>query len=245
LRQEGFETVSASIPGYLHVVKGDSFFNTTAFKEGLCTVQDSSSAMAALLLGAEPGDMILDLCCAPGGKTTHLAEITGDSARIVAVDINPKRLGLVREAAARLGLQSISCVQGDAASFKNETGTFYDRILLDAPCTGTGVFSKRPDMKWRRNIQDLERMSALQKAMLHNAAGLVKKGGVIVYSTCTLEPEENENVVEWFIKNHDFYSETDEQFRDFETVNGYLILPHRMYGTGAFAAKLRRKYHEQ
>ena len=241
LSKEGFEaSVSSGMQGYFTVLKGDGIFETSAFIKGLFTVQDAAAAMAGLLLSPEAGDIILDCCSAPGGKATHCAEISGDDARIDALDINPGRLGLVNKAAKRLGLRSIHCFKGDAVTFKSETDTHYDRILCDVPCTGTGVFSKRPDMKWRKEARDVARMALLQKSILDNAASLVKPGGVIVYSTCSLEPEENEDIVNRFIHEHDFSVEKDNRFKNFEIEGGYLILPHLMDGTGAFASKLRR-----
>ena len=242
LLSEGFETVNVSdMPGYFNVLKGNGLFETQAYKKGFFTVQDPEAAMATLLLSPEQGEMILDLCSAPGGKTTHIAEMADDNIRIDAVDINPKRLGLVKRAIRRRGLESINCIEGDSVTFRNDSDSQYDRILCDVPCTGTGVFSKRPDMKWRREENDLIRMSSLQKAILVNAATLVIPGGVVIYSTCSLESEENEDIVRWFTSENDFTVERDNRFKKFETDYGYLILPHLMDGNGAFAAKLRRK----
>lgn len=242
LSSEGFETVNVSdMPGYFNVLKGNGLFETQAYKKGFFTVQDPEAAMATLLLSPEQGEMILDLCSAPGGKATHIAEMAKDNIRIDAVDINPKRLGLVKMATRRLGLESINCFEGDSVTFRNDSDSQYDRILCDVPCTGTGVFSKRPDMKWRREENDLIRLSSLQKAIIGNAATLVKPGGVIIYSTCSLESEENEDIVRWFTSENDFTVERDDRFKKFETDYGYLILPHLMDGNGAFAAKLRRK----
>jgi len=242
LSSEGFKTTTASgMPGYFIVLKGKELFETQAFKKGLFTAQDSAASMATVLLSPEPGETVLDLCSAPGGKVTHIAEIMGDSGYIDAVDINKKRLELAEKAAKRLGLKSINFIEDDTVKFKNESGVQYDRILFDAPCTGTGVFSKRPDMKWRRKNDDMVRITSLQKAILRNAVSLVKPGGVIVYSTCSLEPEENEDIVNWFVNKYDFSIERDDHFKNFEIDGGYLIFPHLMDGAGAFAAKLRNK----
>lgn len=242
LSSEGFETVNVSdMPGYFNVLKGNGLFETQAYQKGFFTVQDPEAAMATLLLSPEQGEMILDLCSAPGGKTTHIAEMAKDNIHIDAVDINPKRLGLVKMVTKRLGLESITCIEGDSVTFRIDSDSHYDRILCDVPCTGTGVFSKRPDMKWRRKENDVIEMSSLQKAILGNAATLVKPGGVIIYSTCSLEPEENEDIIRWFTSEHDFTVERDDRFKKFEIDYGYLILPHLMNGNGAFAAKLRRK----
>ena len=243
LVQEGFETAEVTgMPGYLAVSRGSGLFETAAFREGLFTVQDPSAAMASLLLSPLPGETVLDLCTAPGGKAIHLALLMQNSGHIRAVDKHVARLGLVKESAARLGLTSIECEVGDALTYQSGTEKQYDRVLIDVPCSGTGVFSKRPDLKWRITQADVIRLASLQQEMLHNAAAQVKPGGVLVYSTCTLEPEENENTVDTFLQQHSEFSvERDDRFTDFEKEAGYLILPHQMEGTGAFAAKLRRK----
>ena len=242
LASERFKITTASgIPMYFIVLKGEGLFETQAFKRGLFTVQDSVAAVATVLLSPKPGEIVLDLCSAPGGKLTHIAEMMGDSGCIDAVDINRRRLGLAKKAAERLGLKSINFIEEDAVKFRNESGTQYDRILFDAPCTGTGVFSKRPDMKWRRKNDDVIRITSLQKEILRNAASLVKPGGVIIYSTCSLEPEENESIVNWFTDEYDYSVEKDDRFKNFEIDSGYLIFPHLMDGAGAFAAKLRQK----
>jgi len=240
LKKSGFTAEPAGLPGYCTVEKGDGLFEKDAFRNGLFTVQDPAAALASELMGPQPGERVLDLCAAPGGKTTHLAELMGDTGTVDAVDINPNRLGLVEQAARRIGLHSIRCMESDATVFRSMTGTPYDRVLIDAPCTGTAVFSKRPEMKWRRSEADILRMAELQGRIIGNAASLVRPGGVLVYSTCSLEPEENENVVERFMSMHAFEYMRDDRYRAYEHDCGYLILPHHMDGSGAFAVKLRR-----
>ncbi|MFC1540856.1 16S rRNA (cytosine(967)-C(5))-methyltransferase RsmB [Candidatus Latescibacterota bacterium] len=241
LTDEGYELIPVdSMPGYFTVSRGTGLFDTDSYLSGHFTAQDSAAGMAVMLLAPEKGERILDMCSAPGGKTTHIAEIADDDLSIDAVDINPKRLGLVKKAAKRLGLTSINFIEGDSVTFGCDSDMLYDRVLCDVPCSGSGVFSKRPDMKWRRKEEDPIRMQSLQKAILGNAAGLVRPGGVLVYSTCSLEPEENGDIVVWFTGEYDFTLENDERFKKFEVDNGYLILPSGMYGNGAFAAKLRR-----
>lgn len=253
LALEGFESsVVTEMPGWIEVsgplrqsastTSGTGFFETAAFNNGLFAVQDPPAGMASLLLSPRPGEHVLDLCAAPGGKTTHLALLMEDRGRIRAVDLHEKRLGLVREAARRLGYTSIVCETGDAKSYGRGTVEQFDRVLLDVPCSGTGVFSKRPDLKWRVTGEDVSRLSGIQRDMLENAARLVREGGVLVYSTCTLEHEENEDTVQHFIDGHpEFIIERDKRFERFEHGCGYLMLPHQMMGTGAFAALLRRR----
>jgi 16S rRNA (cytosine967-C5)-methyltransferase len=158
------------------------------FAEGLFTVQDETSMMVAPLLDPKPHERVLDLCAAPGGKTTHLAELMGGKGRVVAVDL-PDRIGLVAESAKRLGLANIECVAGDGAtiSFREP----FDAILIDAPCSNTGVLARRPDVRWRLREKDIAGAAWLQQRLLGNGARLLKPGGRLVYSTCSLEPEEN------------------------------------------------------
>ncbi len=243
LAGEGFRTRPAEGPdGYLAVEGGTGLFDTAAFRDGLFTSQDPSAGMAVLLLDPRPGERVLDLCSAPGGKASQCAERMEDRGTVTAVDLNANRLNLVRETAERMGLSSIATMRGDARTFSGPGGRLFDRVLLDAPCTGTGVFSKRPDMKWRLAEEDSERLAGLQREMLGNAAGLVAPGGMLVYSTCTLEPAENEDVVKWFLDTHPEYTlAASERFAAFGTTAGCRILPHHLCGAGAFAAPLQRK----
>ncbi len=158
------------------------------FAEGRFTVQDESSVRVAPLLDPKTGERVLDLSAAPGGKATHLAELMGGEGRVVAVDL-PGRIGLVAEAARRLGLPNVECVAGDgtAIAFREP----FDAVLVDAPCSNTGVLARRPDVRWRLRERDIAGAVALQRALLANAARLLRPGGRLVYSTCSLEPEEN------------------------------------------------------
>jgi 16S rRNA (cytosine967-C5)-methyltransferase len=230
------------LPGYLSVTEGDGFFDSSVFLEGYCTVQDPAAGMASILLDPQPGENILDLCSAPGGKTTHCAELSGDNGHITSVDIHPGRLRLVEESARRLGLRSVETVVGDISGLGDDKQ--YDRVLLDVPCTGTGVFAKRPDKKWRLREEDSKRLALMQRKMLEDAARIIKSGGTLVYSTCSLEPEENGDIIRWFLeKNRNFTLEEDSRFEKFAVENGYLIFPHLMHGTGAFASKMKRDTH--
>lgn len=158
------------------------------FLEGLYTVQDETSMKVAPLLAPKPDERVLDLCAAPGGKTTHLAELMGGKGVVVAVDL-PDRIGLVAESAKRLGLANVECVAGDGATISFRE--LFDAILVDAPCSNTGVLSRRPDVRWRLKEKDIDGAVAIQRKLLENAARLLKPGGRVVYSTCSLEPEEN------------------------------------------------------
>ena len=164
------------------------------FDAGLWTPQDESAIAVSQLLAPQPGETVLDLCAAPGTKTTHLAELMGNSGRIVATDVNADRLRQIAENARRLGLTIIEPRQIAADLHDVPAGPF-DAVLVDAPCSNTGVLGKRPEARWRIHPRDVAELAALQKRLLHAAADRVKPGGRLVYSTCSLEPEENEGVV--------------------------------------------------
>jgi 16S rRNA (cytosine967-C5)-methyltransferase len=158
------------------------------FAEGEFTIQDETSMKVAPLLAPKPHERVLDLCAAPGGKTTHLAELMGGKGLVVAVDL-PDRIGLIRESARRLRLENVRCVAADGAAVAFDEP--FDAVLLDAPCSNTGVLARRPDVRWRLREGDIAKAAELQRKLLENAARLLKPGGRLVYSTCSLEPEEN------------------------------------------------------
>jgi 16S rRNA (cytosine967-C5)-methyltransferase len=211
------------------------------FQQGLFSIQDVSAGLACVLLNPKPGDTIVDLCAAPGGKTTFLAELTKDEATIFAIDTNLSRLNLIRQNLNRLKLKSARLVQADGAQFSCQE---VDKVIVDAPCSGLGVLSKRVDLRWKRTPAQLEELSQLQLKLLKNAAKLVKSGGVIVYCTCTIEPEENEQIIEKFlIENKDFHLEPASNFvlKELTTSEGFVYtLPHRHGIDGSFAARLIR-----
>lgn len=166
------------------------------FQDGYCTVQGESAMLVAPALGPRPGETVVDLCSAPGGKTTHLAELMEDRGRILAIDFNPKRLRLVEQAARRLGLHCITTIAGDGRAPASLKLPVPDRILVDAPCSGLGVIRRRPDLKWRRRPEDIPVMQCLQLELLRAAAGLLAPGGILVYSVCSNETEETRAVAE-------------------------------------------------
>lgn len=169
------------------------------FQDGLFSVQDESAALVARLVDPQPGELILDLCAAPGGKTTHLAELSKNLSRIIAMDVHLNRLQLVKHASQRLGHDSISLVNADALRIYMKEA---DKVLVDAPCSGLGVLAKRSDARWKRTPEQLFELVILQREILNNAAALVKTGGYLIYSTCTIEPEENEQQTDRFLNQH-------------------------------------------
>jgi 16S rRNA (cytosine967-C5)-methyltransferase len=174
---------------------------------GLFTVQDPSASLAVHLLAPKSGMSILDLCAAPGGKTTLIAELIGDSGQILAVDVSVDRLNKLDLASSKLGLTSIQTQVADGRDIENNpdlydrVGTF-DAVLVDIPCSGTGVMNRRADLRWRRTPEDFSDLTELQRALLRSGAAATRPGGTLVYSTCSIEPEENEEIVHDFLRDH-------------------------------------------
>ncbi|MCS7048707.1 MAG: 16S rRNA (cytosine(967)-C(5))-methyltransferase RsmB [Verrucomicrobiae bacterium] len=171
-------------------------FASTAWAEGAFYLQDPSTLLAVDLLDPQPGESVLDLCAAPGGKTTYLAQKMNNHGRIIAVDSSNTRLAKVTENCRRLGVTIVATLACDGTRVERcLRGERFDRVLVDAPCSNTGVMRRRPDLRWRLRVEELPRLAALQRALLESAFQLVRPGGALVYSTCSLEPEENEEVI--------------------------------------------------
>jgi 16S rRNA (cytosine967-C5)-methyltransferase len=217
--------------------------------EGWFQVQDEASMLIPHLLQPQAGEALLDGCAAPGGKTTQMAALTGNAGRILALDLHPKRLELVRQGAARLGCQGIETRTWDLtrpAEFL--TTASFDRVLLDAPCSGLGVLRRNPESRWRRTEAEIDELARLQEQMLGNVAPLLRPGGVLVYSLCTITPEETEGVVEAFLAAHaDFQREDVRQSVPdhwqplFDERGTLRTWPHSHGGMDAFYAVRLRK----
>ncbi len=177
------------------IVWGGSPANTVAFRSGRISIQDEASQMVPLLLDVEPGDSVLDLCAAPGGKTVALARAAGDGAGVVAADLYEHRLRGMRQQLRRIGVAGVQLVAVDATAPLPWLRRFR-RILVDAPCSGTGTLARNPEIRWRLRPEDLDELSTRQVTLLRNALEALEPGGRLVYSTCSLEPEENEQVVQ-------------------------------------------------
>lgn len=211
------------------------------FTEGYFGIQDESAGLACRLLGVEPNMRVLDMCAAPGGKAAYLADLMGNTGEIVALDFFESRLELLRQNNVRLGVTNVKTVAIDAHEYHDEK---FDRILVDAPCTGLGTLSKKPDIKWKKELVDIHNINKLQTSLLEKASTLIKEGGSIVYSTCTIEPEENFEIVRNFLSSHpEFRLVNADGFVPKETVdaNGCVqTLPHVHKTDGAFAARLEK-----
>jgi len=194
------------------------FASLPSFRKGGFYIQDPSTLLAAHLLDPHPGDRILDLCAAPGGKTTYLAQRLNNQALIVACDVSAPRLQRLRENCSRLGVTCVEPVMLDALPQLAVGQLPYDRVLVDAPCSNTGVMRRRVEVRWRVTLAEIQRLQRSQGELLRAAASHVKPGGRLVYSTCSLEPEENRDVVTRFLTDHPGFALEHERelvpFRD-------------------------------
>ena len=199
LEREGAgATPSPIVPGALYLSVNSPPDRLESYREGLFTIQGEGSMLVSLLLEPRPGAQVVDLCSAPGGKTTHLAELMEDRGEVAAVDIYPQRLRLVEKAAARLGLTCIRTVLGDGRHPAALPLSPSPYILVDAPCSGLGVLRRLPELKWRRRPEDLVAMQERQLELLRGAYSLLAPGGRLLYSVCTNEQEETEAVAQRF-----------------------------------------------
>lgn len=211
---------------------------------GKAWVQDEAAALVVAFAGVQEGDKVLDMCAAPGGKTMQLAREVGPRGHVVACDVQENRLGLVRENAERLSVSNVQYSVRDARAAPDAWHEQFDMVLLDAPCSGLGVLAKRADMRWRRELEALEELAQLQAELLEAAASCVRPGGLLVYSTCTIEPTENEGQVSAFLERHPSFSRDTPPPSfpaDWITAEGdYISLPFQSGMDGAYAARLRR-----
>ncbi|MHB1651099.1 MAG: 16S rRNA (cytosine(967)-C(5))-methyltransferase RsmB [Desulfitobacteriaceae bacterium] len=252
LKQEGVAVERGTrVPESLHISGFGALDHLSSFQEGLFTVQDESSQIVAHVLAPEPGDRVLDACSAPGGKTTHLAQIMQDQGQILAFDIHEHKLRLIEGLAKRLGIHIIQAHVGDARELPGVEEKSQDRVLVDAPCSGLGVLRRKADIRWQKGEEELKEFPPLQLAILERAAATVSLGGDLVYATCTLEPEENFEVVKAFRLSHPEFAPVDltaslpfslsDERDQHQAEKGMLqLLPHRHGTDGFFLAKFRR-----
>jgi 16S rRNA (cytosine967-C5)-methyltransferase len=215
-----------------------------SFKQGLFQIQDEAAQITSHLLAPQPGEAILDLCAGLGGKTTHLAELTEDKAHLLALDMSHQRLISLAETCSRLNIQSVASAVADASrSLSGFLRSKFDKILLDAPCSGWGVVSRHPDGKWSKNEEDIKRLSRIQGRILDEAASLLRSGGRLLYVTCTLLKEENQEVVNAALGRHQDLSllnlraHAPEWCEDLIDEQGFFrTFPHAHNMDGFFAA---------
>jgi len=246
LRSDGCEAVPCKYaPDGISLMSHPPLERLQAYQDGWLSVQDEAAILCGYLIGAEPGERVLDACAAPGGKATHAAELMNDEGKVLCLDNSWKRLRLVEENARRLKLKSLRCVAGDA-----EQITFthpFDRVVVDAPCSGLGVLRRHPDAKWRKDPALIDAMARQQMAILGQMSQFVGRHGVLVYLTCSTEEAENQHVVRAFIARHsDFYIESTADYlpasaRDFARGDWFQTIPGIEGLDGFFGARMRRR----
>jgi 16S rRNA (cytosine967-C5)-methyltransferase len=226
-KAEGVEAEPISLPGFpdAQIFKLNAhpqLANLASFNQGRFYIQDPSTLAAVELLNPQPGESVLDVCAAPGGKTVFMAEKMKNSGRIAARDLDPKRLDMVKANAARMGAANVV--------FESKSDEKFDRVLLDAPCSNTGVLRRRVELRWRVIPEEIQRLAETQFQLLQRAAEQLKPGGVLVYSTCSIEPEENQAVAQRFLQSHPGW--ILEQEIELTPLDGV---------DGAYAAKFRQQ----
>jgi 16S rRNA (cytosine967-C5)-methyltransferase len=218
-------------PGALH-----------SFRSGLCTAQDESEALVGRVVAPRPHERVLDLCAAPGGKSTHLAELMRDDGEVWAMERDAHRVETLKTTLERLGTHSVHVVHGDGRTY--EFPMPFDRVLVDAPCSGMGVLARRADARWRKGPEVLAEMPPVQLDLLRSAARRVVPGGLLVYSVCSFEPEETDHVVARFLAEHPGWkveSVAGSVADAVVTPEGFMrTLPHQHGCDGAFAARIRK-----
>lgn len=244
LEKEGIEFIPSAYLDYYVILQGaGNLAQLDLFRKGYFSIQDESAGLVGKLLDPQPHERIIDLCSGPGGKSMHLAEMMNNTGEVISVEKYPSRASLVESAAERLGLTNIKIIAEDATQFDTAIA---DRVLVDVPCSGLGVLRKKPDIKLKREASDIQKLTEVQYRLLEKAASLTKPGGVLVYSTCTIEPEENEAIVQRFLESKKHFTLDDPS----SFVSKSFVTPRRTVETyphlhnmdGSFAARLKRLY---
>ena len=229
--------------GYFRLQPGTDLEALELWKEGKLIVQDASAGLAVDLVRAEAGERIIDLCAAPGGKTMILARQVGPEGVVEAVERSPARCHKIRQNLRRLQLTNVVVECADARQYGGQPA---DAVLVDAPCSGLGVLARRADLRWKRKPEDIPELVRLQLEILEQAAALVRPGGRLVYSTCTINREENEEILERFLQRHQSFRVTPAETLGidaaFITPEGFVrTFPHRHHVDGTFAVRLEKK----
>ncbi|BAK81062.1 16S rRNA (cytosine(967)-C(5))-methyltransferase RsmB [Candidatus Arthromitus sp. SFB-rat-Yit] len=244
----GDEFKIEDIDGFKNAIKIKSLINISQselYKNSFISVQGLSSQVACEILNPIEDDVIIDLCAAPGGKSTYIAELSKDKCKIISCDVYDHRIELIKNSARRLKLNSIDYFINDATILNEKFIDKADKVLVDAPCSGLGVINKKPEIKWFKNISDLKEIINIQRKIILNASRYVKSSGVLMYTTCTLNKNENEEIIKWFLRsNSDFVVEEIEDYHFgnlyFENENGMVTIFPSEVNNGFFITKLRK-----
>ncbi len=249
LNELGIETAAGRYTDDAMILKNPSALSSLdIFKKGHFQVQDESSMLAARILDPKPSELVIDVCSAPGGKATHIAQLMQNRGTVIARDVHPHKIKLIEEAAKRLGIDIIKTGIFDASELDKAYVEKADRVLVDAPCTGLGIIRRKPDIKWARNIGDKKEIVGLQMKILEVSSNYVKPGGALVYSTCTIENEENKGLIDNFLKkNSDFELEDISSFLpdglkgNYSSTGVIQLFPNVNNIDGFFISRMRRR----
>ena len=252
LEEKNIEVKQGLLEDFLILKNAKNIENMEEFRQGLFTIQDETAGLIPIILNPNKTDVILDACSSPGGKTTYLAEMMKNQGIIEAWDIHEHRTKLVENTARRLGITNIETKVNDATIYDEKYKEKFDKILLDVPCLGLGVLKRKPDIKWQKSKEDIEEITKTQKQILENCSQYLKKGGELVYSTCSILKEENENIINNFLKVHEnFYTEkinieenkkikNKEFFKKYITNDNCLQVYQNKETDGFFICKLKK-----
>jgi len=245
MKKNGYNVEEGVIcPEAIRIVRGKSIEDNPLFKEGIITVQDESAMLVAPSMDLKERMTVLDLCSAPGGKTTHIAEIMNNTGIVKGFDIYEHKLELIKSNSQRLGLRNIQLDILDATKECEELIENGDSVLIDVPCSGLGIIRKKPEIKYTKKEKELKSLITVQRDIMKNAAKYVKPNGVILYSTCTINKEENEENINWFLKNFRDFSIEPLNFGKMENLvydeKGCVTVLPNEYMDGFFIAKIRR-----
>lgn len=245
MKETGYNVEEGVIcPEAIRIVRGKSIEDNPLFKEGIITVQDESAMLVAPSMDLKEHMTVLDLCSAPGGKTTHIAEIMNNTGIVKGFDIYDHKLDLIKSNSERLGLTNIKLDILDATKECRELIEIGDRVLIDVPCSGLGIIRKKPEIKYTKKEKELKSLITVQRDIMKNAAKYVKQGGIILYSTCTINKEENEENINWFLKNFKDFSIEPLNFGQMDNIiydeKGCVTVLPNEYMDGFFIAKIRR-----
>ena len=247
LKNENIKYTEGKINDFLVIEKMKNIENMDLFQKGYFTVQDEMAGLISIVLDPKEGENILDCCSAPGGKTTYIAELIKNNGVIDAWDIHEHRVKLVKENANRLGITCINTKVQDATIYNEEYEIKYDKILLDVPCLGLGVLKRKPDIKWKRKKEDVEEINKLQMQILNTCSKYLKKGGELIYSTCSILKKENEDIIQMFIENNPNFEIVDlnEKYEKYtensEEESKYIKLFQNNENDGFFISKMIKK----
>ena len=223
LEEKGYEVTLGTFSERTLHVKGSGLLDDDKYKEGYFSIQDEASTVAADVLGATPGETIIDVCAAPGGKSTAIAELMKNDGKVYSCDIYEHKLELINSLAKRLGLSIIETTLLDGTKGKENWFAMADRVLADVPCSGLGVIRRKPEIKYK-DITDFTELVEIQKKILNNAAKYVKSGGTLVYSTCTINKDENQLQISEFLNNQwEFELISEKQFLPTENIDGFYV----------------------